>query len=103
MEYRGVLRCSAQCVRYCWLPLHASVDATPTALPHDLCRHASSSSLPHRRWVHAVDGGDAEGYATSARQRSKTVRDGERREHLYSDGRRHQDRRLEARMAACTL
>jgi len=29
MDYRSVLRCSAQCVRYRWLPLHAGVDAAP--------------------------------------------------------------------------
>src|SRR6266481_5311955 len=56
MDYRGVLRCSAQCVRYRWLPLHEGVDSAPKTLSDDLCRHASSRSLPHGRRVHAADG-----------------------------------------------
>src|SRR5216683_92310 len=92
MPYRSVLRCSAQCVRYRWLPLHAGVDAAPTALSHDLRRHAGSRGLPHGQLVHAVDGGDAEGYATGAGQRSRTFRYRERREHVYADRRGHQGR-----------
>src|SRR6266404_703424 len=103
MDYRSVLRCSAQCVRYRWLPLHAGVDTAPTALLTDLRGDASSRSVSDGCPVHAVDGGDAERYADGARQRSRTFRDREGREHIHADRGSDEDRRLEARMAARTL
>src|SRR5260370_184763 len=103
MEYRGVLRCSAQCVRYRWLPLHARVDAAPTALPTDLRGDASSRSASDGCLVHTVDGVNVEGYATGARQPGRAVRDREGREHVHADRSSDEGRRLEARMAARTL
>src|SRR5258708_18781703 len=55
MDYRSVLRCPAQCVRRRWLPLHAGVDSAPKTLSDDLCRHASSRSLPHRSEEHTSE------------------------------------------------
>src|ERR1700688_4094422 len=103
MDYRSVLRCSAQCVRYRWLPLHARVDTAPTALPTDLRGDASSRSVSDGCQVHAVDGGNAEGCTTGTRQRSRAFRYRERRGHVHADRSSDEDRRLETRMAASTL
>src|SRR6266849_4486535 len=103
MDYRSVLRCSAQRVRYRWLPLHAGVDTAPAALPTDLRGDASSRSVSDGCPVHAVDGGNAEGCTTGTRQRSRDFRDREGREHIHADRGSDEDRRLETRMAACTL
>src|SRR5213079_1760816 len=103
MEYWSVLRCSAQCVRYRWLPLHAGLDAAPTALPTNLRGDASSRSVSDGCPVHAVDGGNSEGCTPGTRQRSRAFRDREGREHIHADRSSDEDRRLEARMAACTL
>src|SRR6266478_5176413 len=103
MDYRSVLRCSAQCVRHWVLPLHAGVDTASTALPTDLRGDANSRSVSDGCPVHTVDGGDAEGYADGARRGSRAVRDGEGRKHIHADRSSDEDRRLETRMAARTI
>jgi hypothetical protein len=49
---------------------------------------------------YTVDGGDAEGYADGPQQRSRAVRYGEGREHIYADGRGPKDTAMQRRATA---